>query len=70
MREYTFVVGIDSVVVVSMSDMSTFYRESLHENEKMKNNEKKTKKEKTKVPIGNVHNNKTPPLGTDGFPCI
>ena len=37
MRECTFVVGIDSAVVVSMSDMSTFDRESLHENETCEN---------------------------------
>ena len=37
MQECTFVVGIDSVVVVSMSDMSTFDRESLYENETREN---------------------------------
>ena len=37
MQECTFVVGIDSVVVVSMSDMSTFDKESLYENETCEN---------------------------------
>ena len=37
MQECTFVVGIDSVVVVSMSDMGTVDKESLYENETREN---------------------------------